>query len=62
VNATAGQVVGAVLLPPIGVYLKEGDGRNFWIAAALTVLAFVPGVVFALWRVLRRSTPAQGAT
>ncbi|MFW2828832.1 YqaE/Pmp3 family membrane protein [Sphingomonas sp. ID0503] len=51
--ATPGQVVGAVLLPPLGVYLKRGLGRDFWIATGLTIVAFLPGVVFALWSVLR---------
>jgi uncharacterized membrane protein YqaE (UPF0057 family) len=50
----AGAVVGAVLLPPLGVFLDRGIGRDFWIAAGLTCLAWVPGVVFALWTVLAR--------
>jgi uncharacterized membrane protein YqaE (UPF0057 family) len=52
-NASGGQIASAVLLPPLGVFLKRGGGRDFWIATALTVLAFVPGVMFALWSVLR---------
>jgi uncharacterized membrane protein YqaE (UPF0057 family) len=46
-------VVAAILLPPLGVYLARGPGRDFAIACALTVLGFVPGVAFALWTVLR---------
>jgi uncharacterized membrane protein YqaE (UPF0057 family) len=53
-RATAGQVVAAVLLPPLGVYLARGAGRHFWIACVLTVIAFVPGALFALWSVLSR--------
>ena len=47
-------VIGAVLLPPLGVFLNRGIGRDFWIAAGLTCFAWVPGVVFALWTVLAR--------
>lgn len=52
-NASGGQIAGAVLLPPLGVFLKHGGGRDFWVAVGLTVLAFVPGMVFALWSVFR---------
>jgi len=56
VSATAkpGAVVGALLLPPLGVFLDRGIGRDFWIAAGLTCLGWVPGVAFALWTVLAR--------
>ena len=46
-------VAAAVLLPPLGVYLHRGVDRDFWIAAALTCIAFVPGIIFALISVLR---------
>jgi uncharacterized membrane protein YqaE (UPF0057 family) len=56
----AGRIAAAVLLPPLGVYLARGPGREFLTACGLTVLGFVPGVVFALWTVLRdeRRVPA----
>lgn len=50
----AGQVAAAVFVPPLGVYLKRGGGRDFAVASGLTLLAFVPGMAFALWTVLRR--------
>ncbi len=50
---SAGRIAAAVLLPPLGVYLKRGHDRQFWIATGLTTLAFLPGVAFALWTVLR---------
>lgn len=43
-----GAIIAAILLPPLGVWLSEGLTRNFWIATGLTLIAFVPGVVFAL--------------
>lgn len=47
-------ILGSVLLPPLGVFLDRGIGRDFWIAAGLTCLAFLPGVAFALYTVLGR--------
>jgi uncharacterized membrane protein YqaE (UPF0057 family) len=53
-----GRVAAAALVPPLGVYLARGAGRDFWIASGLTVLAFIPGMAFALWRVLAPEKPA----
>ena len=39
----------AILLPPLAVYLKEGTINNrFWISLVLTLLFWIPGVVYAL--------------
>lgn len=39
----------AILLPPLAVYLKEGEiNSRFWISLILTLLFWVPGVIFAL--------------
>ncbi|HET9510455.1 MAG TPA: YqaE/Pmp3 family membrane protein [Sphingomonas sp.] len=61
-STSAGQVVAAVLLPPLGVFLKRGGGRDFWIACALTLVGFVPGALFALWNVLRAPRDGTPAT
>jgi uncharacterized membrane protein YqaE (UPF0057 family) len=60
-GATLGRIAAAVLLPPLGVYLARGTGRDFAIACGLTVLGYLPGVAFSLWSVLRRE-PARPAT
>ena len=54
---TIGEGIAALLLPPLAVFLEEGLTSNFWIDAALTCLAFVPGIVFAMV-VLSRDRPA----
>lgn len=46
-------VILAILLPPLAVYLKEGEiNSRFWISLILTLLFWVPGVIFALLIVL----------
>lgn len=49
VASTLVQVIVAILLPPLGVYLHEGEINNrFWIDLVLTILFYVPGLVYAL--------------
>jgi uncharacterized membrane protein YqaE (UPF0057 family) len=39
----------AILLPPLAVYLKEEEvNTKFWISLILTLLFWIPGVIFAL--------------
>jgi len=43
----------AILLPPLAVYLHEGTANNkFWLSLILTLLFWVPGVIYALIVVL----------
>lgn len=46
-------VVLAILLPPLAVYLHQGEINNkFWISLVLTLLFWAPGVLYALLVVL----------
>jgi uncharacterized membrane protein YqaE (UPF0057 family) len=46
-------VILAILLPPLAVYLHEGEiNKRFWIDLLLTLLFFLPGVIYALVIVL----------
>lgn len=51
--ANAGAIVASILLPPLGIALARGIGPVFWIGTLLTVLFWVPGIVFALAVVLK---------
>jgi uncharacterized membrane protein YqaE (UPF0057 family) len=43
----------AILLPPLAVYLHEGTTNStFWISVLLTLLFWIPGVIYALITVL----------
>ena len=42
----------AIFLPPVAVALKDGLGLMFVISIVLTLMAGIPGMIFALWRVL----------
>lgn len=46
-------VILAILLPPLAVYLHQGAINNkFWICLILTLLFWLPGVIYALIVVL----------
>jgi uncharacterized membrane protein YqaE (UPF0057 family) len=51
------RIVFAILLPPLGVFLKVGLGGAFWLNILLTLLGFVPGMIHALWIIARQPTP-----
>lgn len=50
---TALLVILAILLPPLAVYLHEGEiNSKFWIDLVLTLLFYIPGLIYALIVVL----------
>ncbi|RLQ88986.1 YqaE/Pmp3 family membrane protein [Notoacmeibacter ruber] len=44
----------AIILPPVGVFLQVGIGLHFWLNILLTLLGYVPGIIHALWVILRK--------
>lgn len=44
----------AILLPPLGVFLEVGLRTQFWLNVLLTLLGYVPGIIHAVWIILRR--------
>lgn len=48
----------AILLPPLGVFLQVGLGKQVWINILLTLLGYIPGIVHAVYIIARpgRST------
>jgi len=46
-------VIIAILIPPLAVGLKEGIGTQLLINIILCLLFWLPGLVHALWVVLR---------
>ncbi len=46
-------VILAILLPPLAVYLHQGEiNKKFWISLLLTLLFWIPGVIYALILIL----------
>ena len=43
------RIIFAIILPPLGVFLQVGIGKQFWINILLTILGYIPGIVHAVW-------------
>jgi uncharacterized membrane protein YqaE (UPF0057 family) len=48
----------AIFLPPVAAFLEVGVSLHFWLNIVLTLLGGIPGVIHALWLVLRKQVPA----
>jgi uncharacterized membrane protein YqaE (UPF0057 family) len=48
------KIILAILLPPVGVFLEVGLGTHFWINLILTLLGYIPGIIHALYIILKK--------
>lgn len=47
------RILFAILLPPLGVCLQVGLGKHFWINLLLTLLGYLPGIIHAIYVILK---------
>jgi uncharacterized membrane protein YqaE (UPF0057 family) len=47
------KIICAVLLPPLGVFFEVGLTGHFWLNILLTLLGYLPGIIHALYVILR---------
>ncbi|AGA90305.1 uncharacterized Blt101-like protein [Thioflavicoccus mobilis 8321] len=47
------KIVLAILLPPVGVFAEVGFSGHFWLNILLTLFGYVPGIIHALYVILR---------
>ncbi|KAJ7098015.1 hypothetical protein B0H15DRAFT_823782 [Mycena belliarum] len=47
------KIIAAIILPPLGVALERGCGADFLINILLTILGFIPGIIHALYIILK---------
>lgn len=48
------KILFAILLPPVGVFMEVGLGLHFWLNILLTLLGYIPGIIHAVYIILRR--------
>jgi uncharacterized membrane protein YqaE (UPF0057 family) len=44
----------AIVLPPVGVFFQVGLGLHFWLNLLLTLFGYIPGIIHAVWVILRK--------
>lgn len=47
------RIILAILLPPLGVFLQVGIGLHFWLNILLTILGYIPGIIHAIYVILK---------
>ena len=48
------KIILAILLPPVGVFSEVGLSGHFWLNILLTLLGYIPGIIHALYIILKR--------
>ena len=49
------RVICSIFIPPLGVFLQVGLGVHFWLNILLTLLGYFPGVIHALYVILKEN-------
>lgn len=49
------RIIIAIFLPPVAAFLTVGIGLHFWLNLILTICFFVPGMIHAIWLVVRNA-------
>lgn len=52
-------IIAAILLPPLGVFMTMGISQALVINILLTLLGWLPGVIHALWILSKKSEQAN---
>jgi uncharacterized membrane protein YqaE (UPF0057 family) len=47
------RIIFAIILPPVGVFMQVGFGMHFWINILLTLFGYIPGIIHAVWVILK---------
>lgn len=53
------RIIIALFLPPIAAFLTVGLGLHFWLNILLTIFFFVPGMIHALWLVVKNAGESE---
>ncbi|MEZ4528653.1 MAG: YqaE/Pmp3 family membrane protein [Desulfobacterales bacterium] len=48
------RIIASVIIPPIGVFFQVGLGLHFWLNILLTLFGYVPGLVHAIWIIVKK--------
>lgn len=49
------RIILALLIPPVAAFLTVGIGLHFWLNILLSIFFWVPGMIHALWLVVKNA-------
>ncbi|XP_047086886.1 hydrophobic protein LTI6A-like [Lolium rigidum] len=52
-TATIIDIILAIILPPLGVFIKYGCELEFWICLLLSFFGYLPGIIYAVYVILK---------
>lgn len=50
------RIILALLIPPVAAFLTVGIGLHFWLNILLSIFFWVPGMIHALWLVVKHAS------
>lgn len=53
------RLIAAIILPPLGVFLQVGIGKHFWINIVLTLFGYIPGIIHAVYVILKEPSTSE---
>jgi uncharacterized membrane protein YqaE (UPF0057 family) len=48
------RILFSIVIPPLGVFLQVGLGKDFWINVLLTLLGYFPGLIHAIYIIAKK--------
>ena len=48
------RILFSIIIPPLGVFLQVGFGKDFWINVLLTLLGYFPGLIHAIYIIAKK--------
>lgn len=48
------RIILSLIIPPIGVFFQVGLGIHFWLNILLTLMGYVPGLIHAIWVIVKK--------
>ena len=48
------RILFSIIIPPLGVFLQVGLGKDFWINVLLTILGYFPGLIHAVYIIAKK--------
>jgi uncharacterized membrane protein YqaE (UPF0057 family) len=48
------QILFAILIPPVGVFMAFGVSSTLFINIGLTLLGWIPGIIHAVWAIVKQ--------